>query len=168
MSYLQGLAFALFYTFLGLPIAWLADRSNRRNIIAAGTALWSLFTTLSATAQTYARLLLFRIGVGVGEATLAAPGVSLLADYFPRESLGRAMSVYSLGIFFGSGLGYLFGALVVGRVDVSGTWRLPVLGDIRPWQAAFVGWTAGLPDRGAPVDGPRTASHRNHASSAGH
>jgi MFS family permease len=143
MSYLQGLAFALFYTFLGLPIAWLADRSNRRNIIAAGTTLWSLFTTLSAAARTYSRLLLLRIGVGVGEATLAAPGVSLLADYFPRESLGRAMSVYSLGIFFGSGLGYLFGALVVGRVDVSGTWRLPVLGDIRPWQAAFV--AVGLP-----------------------
>ena len=143
MSYLQGLAFAVFYTALGIPIAWLADRANRRNIIAAGTALWSLFTTLSATAKTYARLLAMRVGVGVGEASLSAPGVSLLADYFPRSQLGRAMSIYSLGIFFGSGLGYLFGAVVVGRVDVPGTWHLPLLGDIRPWQAAFV--AVGLP-----------------------
>ncbi|HEV8216351.1 MAG TPA: MFS transporter [Gemmatimonadaceae bacterium] len=143
MSYLQGLAFALFYTALGIPIAWLADRANRRNIIATGTALWSLFTTLSATAKTYSRLFLMRVGVGVGEATLSAPGVSLLADYFPRSQLGRAMSVYALGVFFGSGLGYLFGALVVGHVDIAGTWHLPVLGDIRPWQAAFV--AVGLP-----------------------
>jgi MFS family permease len=143
MSYLQGLAFSLFYTVLGIPIAWLADRANRRNIIATGTALWSLFTTLSATAKTYSRLLLMRVGVGVGEATLSAPGVSLLADYFPRSQLGRAMSIYALGIFFGSGLGYFIGAVVVGRVDVAGTWHLPVLGAIRPWQSAFV--AVGLP-----------------------
>lgn len=143
MSYLQGLAFALFYTILGLPIAWLADRKSRRNLIAAGTALWSLFTTLSATAKTYARLLALRVGVGVGEATLSAPGVSLLADYFERSQLGRAMSIYALGIFFGSGLGYFIGAWVVGLVDVAGTLHLPVLGDIRPWQSAFV--AVGLP-----------------------
>jgi MFS family permease len=143
MSYLQGLAFALFYTALGIPIAWLADRANRRNIIATGTALWSLFTTLSATAKTYSRLLLMRIGVGVGEATLSAPGVSLLADYFPRSQLGRAMSIYALGVFFGSGLGYFIGAVVVGRVDIAGVWHLPVLGDIRPWQSAFI--VVGLP-----------------------
>jgi MFS family permease len=143
MSYLQGLAFALFYTVLGIPIAWLADRASRRNIIAAGTALWSLFTTLSATAKTYSRLLLMRVGVGVGEATLSAPGVSLLADYFPRSQLARAMSIYALGVFFGSGLGYFIGAVVIGRLDVAGTLHLPVLGDIRPWQSAFV--TVGLP-----------------------
>ncbi len=138
MSYLQGLAFAIFFTVLGLPIAWLADRASRRNIIAAGTTLWSLFTTLSATAKTYARLLAMRVGVGVGEATLLAPGVSLIADYFPRSQIGRAMSIYSLGVFFGSGLGYFIGAWLVGIVDVRGMWHLPVLGDIRPWQSAFV------------------------------
>ena len=143
MSYLQGLAFTVLYTALGIPIAWLADRANRRNIIAGGTALWSLFTTLSATAKTYARLLVMRVGVGVGEATLSAPGVSLLADYFARSQLGRAMSIYALGIFFGSGLGYFIGASVVGRVDVAGTWHLPLLGAIRPWQSAFV--IVGLP-----------------------
>ena len=102
-----------------------------------------MFTTLSATAKTYARLLVFRVGVGVGEATLGAPGVSLLAAYFPRSQLGRAMSIYSMGVFFGSGLGYFFGAWVVGQVDVAGTWHLPVFGEVKPWQAAFV--AVGLP-----------------------
>ena len=143
MSYLQGLAFAIFFTVLGLPIAWLADRTNRRNLIATGSALWSLFTTLSATARTFGRLLALRVGVGVGEATLLAPGVSLLADYFPRSQIGRAMSIYSLGVFFGSGLGYFIGAWLVGLGDVPGTWHFPVFGDIRPWQSAFI--AVGLP-----------------------
>ena len=103
-----------------------------------------LFTTLSATARKRSRdFLALRVGVGVGEATLGAPGVSLLADYFPRSQIGRAMSIYSLGVFFGSGLGYFIGAWVVGLVDVAGTWHLPVLGEIRPWQSAFV--AVGLP-----------------------
>jgi len=167
MSYLGGLAFALFYTALGPPIAWLADRASRRNILAAGTALWSLFTTLSATAKTYARLFGMRIGVGVGEATLGAPGVSLLADYFPREQLGRAMSIYSMGVFFGSGLGYVFGAWVVGRVDVAGVWHLPLLGEVRPWQAAFA--AVGLPGFLIAAlfltvrEPPRTAARRDAA-----
>jgi len=117
MSYLIGLAFSIFYTVLGLPIARLADRSNRRNIMATGVGLWSLFTTACATATTYARLLLLRIGVGVGEATLLAPSVSLIADYFPRETRGRAMSVFSSAIFFGSGLAYVLGGWVVGFAE---------------------------------------------------
>ena len=143
MSYLQGLAFAIFFTLWGLPIAWLADRANRRNLIAAGAALWSVFTTFSATVKTFSRLLAMRVGVGVGEATLLAPGVSLLADYFPRSQIGRAMSIYSLGVFFGSGLGYFIGAWLVGLGDVPGTWHFPVFGDIRPWQSAFI--AVGLP-----------------------
>ena len=77
-----------------------------------------MFTTLCATARTYGRLLLFRIGVGVGEASLNAPSVSLLADYFPSERRSRAMSVYSLGIFLGSGIGYFIGGWVVQLVSV--------------------------------------------------
>src|SRR5256885_8976426 len=78
MSYLIGLSFSLFYTVLGLPIAWWADRANRRNIMATGVALWSVMTMLSGLALTYTRLLLARIGVGVGESTLNAPSVSLI------------------------------------------------------------------------------------------
>src|SRR6187551_3584071 len=80
MSYLIGLGFAIFYTLLGLPIARWADRSNRRNIMAGGVALWSVFTTLCATATSFGRLLLCRIGVGVGEATINPASISLLSD----------------------------------------------------------------------------------------
>jgi MFS family permease len=143
MSYLIGFAFSVFYTVLGLPIARLADRANRRNIMAAGVGLWSLFTAACATAQTYGRLLLLRIGVGVGEATLLAPSVSLIADYFPPESRSRAMSVFTSAIFFGSGLAYFIGGWIVGLAQEQGTWTVPVLGAIRPWQSVFL--LVGLP-----------------------
>src|SRR5215471_846521 len=104
MSFLIGLSFSVFYTVLGLPIAWWADRANRRNVMAIGITLWSLMTMACGLASTYPRLLLARIGVGVGEASLNAPSVSLIADSFPRERVGMATSVWSLGIFFGSGL----------------------------------------------------------------
>lgn len=143
MSYLIGLAFSVFFTVLGLPIARLADRGNRRNIMAGGIGLWSIFTSLCATAQTYGRLLLLRVGVGVGEATINAPSVSLIADYFPREQLSRAMSVFSLGIFLGSGLAYFIGGSIVGVVSEQGRWVLPVVGAIRPWQSVFL--VVGLP-----------------------
>lgn len=143
MSYLIGLGFALFYSILGFPIARLADRSSRRNIMAGGVALWSVFTALGATARTYGRLLLFRIGVGIGEATINAPSVSLLADYFPSERRSRAMSIYSLGIFLGSGVGYFIGGWVIQLVSVQEMWSVPLLGEIRPWQTAFL--AVGLP-----------------------
>lgn len=138
MSYLIGLSFSVFYTVLGLPIAWWADRANRRNIMAAGVALWSVMTMLSGVVATYPRLLLARIGVGVGEATLNAPSVSLVADYFPRERVGLAMSVWSLGTFLGSGLAYFIGGWVVGAVSAMGGVRIPVVGALRPWQLVFL------------------------------
>ena len=143
MSYLIGLGFAIFYTLLGLPIARWADRSNRRNIMAGGVALWSVFTTLCATATSFGRLLLCRIGVGVGEATINPASISLLSDYFPPERRSRAMSMYSLGVFLGSGVGYFIGGWVVQLVSVHAAWSVPVIGTIRPWQSAFL--AVGLP-----------------------
>ena len=143
MSYLIGLSFSVFYTLVGLPVARWADRASRRNIMALGIALWSIMTTLSGVAQTYPTLLLTRIGVGVGEATNNAPGISLIADYFPHERLGTAMSVYSLGVFLGSGLAYLVGGQVVGLVAQHDTFVWPVVGEIRAWQSVF--FIVGLP-----------------------
>lgn len=143
MSYLIGLSFSVFYTVLGLPIAWWADRGNRRNIMAGGVALWSAMTMLSGTVSTYSRLLVARIGVGVGEAALNAPSVSLIADYFPRERVGIAMSVWSLGTFLGSGLAYFIGGWIVGLVSTGGGTWLPIVGPIRPWQLVFI--LVGLP-----------------------
>src|SRR5947208_2939614 len=138
MSYLIGLSFSVFYTVLGLPIAWWADRANRRNVMTAGVTLWSLMTMLCGLVATYPRLLLARIGVGVGEATLNAPSVSLIADYFPRERVGIAMSVWSLGTFLGSGLAYFIGGWIVGVVTAARSARLPVLAVLHPWQMVFV------------------------------
>jgi MFS family permease len=138
VSLLMGLTFAIFYTALGLPIGRLADSRSRRGIIGVGVALWSLMTVLSGFARSYTHLLFARIGVGVGEAALGPPAVSLVSDYFPRERRATAMSVYSLGTFFGSGLAYFLGGLVVGMVAEQQLWVLPLIGEIRPWQTVFL------------------------------
>ena len=104
VSLLIGLAFALFYTVLGLPLAWIADRYNRRNLIVAGVAIWSVMTAGCGLAGSYVTLFLARMGVGVGEATLSPAAYSMLSDYFPRHKLARAMAVYSMGVPLGAGI----------------------------------------------------------------
>jgi MFS family permease len=143
ISYLQGLAFAIFFSLLALPIARWADRMSRRNILAIGIALWSVFTVLCAASHTFGHLFLARLGVGVGEATLIAPGISLLADYFPVEKRGRAMSLTSLGIFLGAGIAYVIGGWVAGLLSVNDVWHVPLIGAIHPWQSVFL--VVGLP-----------------------
>ena len=85
LGLLTGFSFALVYVTAGIPIAWLADRSNRRNIVAASLAFWSLMTALSGLVQNYAQLLAARLGVGVGEAGGSPPSHSMISDYFPAE-----------------------------------------------------------------------------------
>ena len=143
MSLLMGLAFSVFYTVLGLPLGWLADRANRRTLMGWGVAVWSVMTSACGLAGSYGRLLLMRVGVGVGEATLNPAATSFLADYFPPERLGSAMSVYSMGTFIGSGLAYVIGGAVVGALSAQGQIHVPVIGAVRPWQTAF--FVVGLP-----------------------
>ncbi len=114
---LQGIYFAMFYTFVGLPMGWLADRYNRRNIIAAGVLFWSVMTALSGTARSYLTLAFARMGVGVGEATDQPCAFSMISDLFPQERLGTAMSVYMMGIQLGSGLALIIGGVVVQAVS---------------------------------------------------
>ncbi len=121
---LQGLAFGIFYTLLGMPMGRIVDRGNRRNLVAAGIFLWSLMTATCAAARGFWTLFAARMGVGVGEATLSPSAFSLLSDYFPKERLGTALSIFSMGVFFGSGLALIVGGLVIGAV---GSWRLTFL-----------------------------------------
>jgi len=121
---LQGLAFGIFYTLLGIPMGRIADRSNRRNLVAIGIFFWSLMTAACALARSFSTLFLARMGVGVGEATLSPSAFSLLSDYFPKERLGTALSIFSMGVFFGSGLALIVGGLIIGAV---GSWRLTFL-----------------------------------------
>jgi MFS family permease len=121
---LQGLAFGIFYTLLGIPMGRIADRGNRRLLVAGGVFVWSVMTALCAGARSFGTLFAARMGVGVGEATLSPSAFSLLSDYFPRHRLGTALSVFSMGIFFGSGLALILGGLIIGAL---GSWRLTFL-----------------------------------------
>jgi MFS family permease len=139
IGWLQGLAFAIFYTLFGVPIGWLADRFNRKGIIAAGVLVWSIMATLCGLAKTFGQLFLARIGVGVGEAALSPAAYSMITDAFPRHKLGRAFSIYNMGIAIGSGTALLVGGLVVQAVSDEGrTFTLPLLGEVRAWQFVFI------------------------------
>lgn len=135
---LQGLAFALFYTIVGLPLGRIADSRSRRNLVSLGVFLWSLMTALCAGAQSFGMLFLARMGVGVGEATLAPGAFSLIADYFPKEKLGRAMSLYSMGVFIGAGLALIVGGSVVQMTATMPAVDIPVLGNIASWRFTFL------------------------------
>lgn len=119
MGILGGLAFALFYAGLGIPIASLADRWNRVRIIAIALTVWSGFTALGGLATSFSHLLLARIGVGIGEAGSSPPSHSIIADLYPPEKRAGAMSIYSLGV----GVGAAFGTLVGGTVATYYGWR---------------------------------------------
>ncbi len=143
ISLLQGLAFAIFYTIVGLPLGRLIDRASRLKIVAVGVVLWSVMTAACGMAGQYWQLFAARMGVGVGEATLSPAAYSIISDSFPRRRLGLAMGVYGLGSAVGAGLAYMIGAHVVQLVGVGGGVTLPLIGELRVWQAAFV--IVGLP-----------------------
>jgi MFS family permease len=118
-----GLAFALLYSVLGVPLAYLADRTSRSGVIAASLTVWSGFTALCGIATGYWHLFLFRLGVGVGEAGGVAPSYALIADYFPEGQRARALAIYSLGIPIGLASGTLLGAYIAAAVE----WRTAFL-----------------------------------------
>ena len=131
LSLMGGIAFALFYSGIAIPVAWLADRKSRVNIIAFSVALWSAFTALCGFAQNFWHLFLARMGVGIGEAGGVAPSYALISDYFPKERRARALALFSLGIPIGSALGVFFGGWIASHLD---------------WRSAFlIVGLAGLP-----------------------
>lgn len=134
---LHGFAFGLFYTLVGVPIAWLADRASRRNIIVVGVLLWSLMTAACGLARDFGTLFLARMGVGVGEAALSPSVLSMLADIFPRERLSTAVSLYTNGAYWGTGLALILGGAVVELVAGHPLTTLPLVGDVRSWQLTF-------------------------------
>jgi MFS family permease len=140
---LQGFSFAVFYTFAGLPLGKLADSYPRRRIITAGIIAWSLMTAACSMAKSYGSLFLARMGVGIGEAALSPSAFSLITDAFPPGKLGLAMSVYSMGIYFGSGLAMIVGGTLVQRLSHTPELILPFLGAIASWRATFL--IVGLP-----------------------
>src|SRR5262245_59532954 len=128
LGFLSGVAFAIFYATLGIPIARWADRGVRRDIIALALFLWSGMTALSGLARTFPQLVLARIGVGVGHAGCSPPAHCILSAYYPPERRGTAFAIYALGIPIGTAFGYL-----------TGGWMAETLG----WRSAFL--LVGLP-----------------------
>jgi MFS family permease len=143
VSLLLGFSFALFFCLFGIPLGRLTDIYSRRLIIAVGLAAWSLFTAGCGLAHTFPQMLLLRMGVGAGEAALSPAAYSLITDYFPKNRLATAISVYSMGIYIGSGLSFLLGGLVVRYASTHAAWTLPLVGAVRPWQLIFL--MVGLP-----------------------
>lgn len=118
-----GLAFALLYSVLGVPLAMLADRTSRSRVVAGSLAVWSTFTALCGAAVSFGQLFMYRLGVGVGEAGGVAPSHALIADYFPPAKRARALSIFSLGIPLGLAGGTLIGAYLAAWIN---------------WRAAFI------------------------------
>ncbi len=123
LGLLTGPAFAFLYVGLGLPIARMADRSNRKNIIAIALAAWSAMTALCGLAQNYVQLFLARMGVGIGEAGCSPPAHALISDYFAPERRATALAIYSSGIY----IGVLLGFSLAGWLDEWYGWRIAFL-----------------------------------------
>jgi predicted MFS family arabinose efflux permease len=144
---LSGLYFALFYCILGIPVAWLADRSNRVRILTAACALWSAATVACGMAQNYAQLAVARMSVGIGEAGGVPPSYSIISDYFPAPRRGTALGLFNLGPPIGQAVGVAFGAKIAAMYD----WRLAfLLLGVAGLVAAVVVWVmVREPKRGA-------------------
>jgi predicted MFS family arabinose efflux permease len=112
LGLLTGLTFAALYVILGIPIARLADRGNRKNIIVASLAIWSLMTVLSGLSKNFVHLFLARMGVGIGEAGGSPPAHSIISDYFPSKQRATALSIYSTGIYIGILVGFVVGGVL--------------------------------------------------------
>lgn len=163
LGLLGGTAFALFYTALGVPIGWLADRLNRVWILTIALALWSAFTAACGAAHSFAQLFLARLGVGIGEAGGVAPAYALISDYFPPARRARALAVYSFGIPLGSAAGILFGGLIAARIN----WRAAflILGAAGLILAPLFRWCVREPVRGG-LDEPPPAAVEGIAADA--
>ena len=139
LSLLHGLAFAVFYTLMGIPIGRLVDRRRRTHIVAGGIAIWSIMTALCGFARSFGMMFGARIGVGVGEAALSPAAYSMLADSFEGKRLVRALSVYQSAIYLGPAIATLFAGVLLQRLSPVDT----VVGHFEPWQLVFV--VIGLP-----------------------
>lgn len=138
IALLQGLAFGLFYTAMGLPIGWLVDRVSRKRVIGVGVTVWCLATAACGLATSFWHLFVARMGVGAGEATLSPAAISMIGDNFPPERRAFPISVYSMASSIGAGLALMVGGAVIGAISSSPQVVLPIVGAVAPWQATFI------------------------------
>ncbi|MFT5995416.1 MAG: MFS family permease [Gammaproteobacteria bacterium] len=138
ISLLQGFSFAIFYAVLALPIARLADTGKRTRLINLGIITWTLATFSCGLAIGFWTLFLARVFVGAGEATLTPSSYSMIGDYFRKDRLPLAISLFVSASFIGSGIALIAGAYVIDLVDNFGVVNLPILGELESWQLIFM------------------------------
>lgn len=158
-GFLYGTAFGVFYALFGIPLGKLADRWSRVRLLTIGLALWSAMTTLSGASRNFAQIAATRVGVGIGEATATPCAYSVISDYFPPRRRATALSIYSAGLYLGSGVSLFLGSRIAGWWNDAFTGGAAPLG-LAGWQVAFMavglpglllaGWVASLrePPRG--------------------
>ncbi len=137
VGFIMGPAFAIFYTIAGLPLGWMADRASRRLVIMGGQLFWSIASISFGLGKNFTHLISARVGVGVGEASLSPSAYSLIADLFPPNKLGRALSVYGMGIFLGGGLANLIGGRISDVYTPNETHEFLIFGEHLGWQIVF-------------------------------
>jgi MFS family permease len=135
---LQSVAFGIFYTLACIPLGWLADRYQRRVIMALSLIFFSLFAMGSGLARSYWQLFVTRVGVGIGEATVTPAGMSIMSDYFPPERLGRAIGAFFVSAPVGQAVGLIAGGLLLQWLATSSVLVTGPLAGFAPWQAAFI------------------------------
>jgi MFS family permease len=140
---LLGLAFAVFYLGLGVPLSKLVDTYSRKTILAVGVFFWSISTAMTGLANSYMQLFLCRAAVGAGESVNGPATFSMIADMFPRERLARAIAVLNLGSVGGTAVAMIFSAFVIHWLETIEMPTFPIIGTPRPWQAVF--FIVGLP-----------------------
>ncbi len=142
-SLLQGAAFALLYTVAGLPLGRLADRVSRKWVIAASVGFWSIATCACGASKNFGQLFVGRMAVGAGEAGLAPPAYSIITDSFRPQHFGYAMAVYKSAVKVGGAIALILGGILIDYYTSVGAFHLPLVGEVRPWQATLI--TVGLP-----------------------
>jgi MFS family permease len=140
---LLGPAFSLFHVIVSIPLGWYADRANRKFLLMGGIVVWCAMTAGSGFVNSFALLLLFRLGLGLGEAVVSPSSVSIISDYFERSQRARAISIFMAGPYLGAGLAFLGGGILVRGLEKLGPVQMPGVGSVEPWHLAFL--CVGLP-----------------------
>ena len=138
MGLLLGPAFSLFHVLVAIPLGWVADRWSRRWLLIAGIVIWCTMTTMSGFAIAFLPLLVFRLGLGLGEAVVSPCSVSIISDYFNRKDRPRAISLYMAGPYLGAGLAFLAGGFLVSHLEDFGPREFLGMGPFEPWQLTFL------------------------------
>ena len=138
LAVLHGLGFVILYCLIGIPLGRVADRFDRRRLIAIGILFWSIAAAGCGLASSFSELFIARLAVGLGEACLVPAAMSLIAAYFAADRLGRATALFTAGAAMGHAAAFLAGGTLLAFLTARGGLNVPVFGNLAPWQGTFL------------------------------